>query len=315
MRQSLSQTLRPQSLRQQAPGRRQRLGFTLIELLVVIAIIGILVGLLIAAVQKTREAASRMSCQNNLKQIGLALHSYHDEYGRLPAGYEYLSDPAGNARGFGWAARILPHLEQTNLYRQFNFEAPIWDSTNEVPRMQLLNAFICPSDPKAEGDYVLMGAEKYAVGNYVANFGPGDMDADADDRRGVFSRNSKTRFADIIDGLSNTFFAGERINGPFRENTKHGVHVTYETTWAGAVREITDPTDDHPHMVLFQTGHLPNAIDSDDRDISTPHSSGGQFLLGDGSVHFLNESISYGVYQSLGTRAGSEQISIADAFQ
>ena len=91
----------------------------------------------------------------------------------------------------------------------------------------------------------------------------------------------------------------------------HGVHVTYETTWSGAVRE--DPTDDHPHMVLFQTVHLPNAVDSDDRDVCAAHRQGAQFLLGDCSVHFLKETITLSVYQALSTRSGGEPVSVADA--
>ena len=284
----------------------KRHGFTLIELLVVIAIIAILIGLLLPAVQKVREAAARIKCQNNLKQIGLALHSYHDSNDRLPPGYLFRASATGNALGHSWGVHVLPYVEQDALFRQFDLNAPIWAAVHVGPRERLLSVFTCPSDPKREGDFVLMGTERYAVGNYVGNFGPGDMDADANDRRGVFSKNSRTRFGDVTDGLSNTFFASERINGPFRGTNTHGVHVTYETTWAGAVRELTDFADEHPHMVLFQTGHLPNANDSDDRDVSAPHPQGAQFLLGDGSVHFVNDSLSFATYTALGTRAGGE---------
>ena len=293
----------------------RRPAFTLIELLVVIAIIAILIGLLLPAVQKVREAAARIKCQNNLKQIGLAAHGYHDANNRLPSGYLFRSNPAGNSLGHSWQLHLLPFLEQDNLFRQFDLNSAIWSPVNLTPRETLLPIFICPSDPKKVGDFVLMGTERYAIGNYVGNFGPGDMDDNADDRRGVFSRNSRTRMADITDGLSNTFFAGERINGPFLGNNTHGVHVTYETTWAAAVREITEPTDDHPHMVLFQTVHLPNAYDSDDRDVSAPHPQGAQFLMGDGSVHFLRDKLDPAVYGALGTRSGGEPVSLADVFR
>lgn len=95
----------------------------------------------------------------------------------------------------------------------------------------------------------------------------------------------------------------------------HGGHINYETTWVGAVRDEDDHGDDHGHMVLFQTGHLPNASDSDDRDVSAPHPLGAQFLMGDGSVHFVSESISLPVYRALSTRAGGEPLSVADAFR
>lgn len=293
----------------------RRLAFTLIELLVVIAIIAVLIGLLLPAVQKVREAAARLQCQNNLKQIGLAMHLHNDNHQRLPAGYLFAANANGNALGHGWAAKLLPFVEQDALYEELNWNLPLWDPSNAVSRMRLLNVYTCPSDPKSLGDHISMGVEQYGVGNYVANFGPGDMDAFQEDRRGVFSRNSKTKLQDVRDGLSNTFFASERVNGPFRSPGAHGVHTYYETTWVGAIRDVGDPSDDHGHMVLFQTGHLPNSIDSDDRDVSTAHPQGAMFLMGDGSVHFLTDSITLSVYQSLSTRSGGEPISLGSALQ
>lgn len=282
-----------------------RRGFTLVELLVVIAIIGILIGLLLPAVQMAREAGRRTTCRNNLRQVGLALHAYHDVRGTLPAGYTYRADPTGNTLGFGWATLSLPHIEQQSLYGEFDFRVGLRMAANETPRMRHLACYLCPSDPDSATGFVEMGDEQYAMGSYVANFGPGDMDENQEDRRGVFSRNSATRLTEIVDGLSNTFFTGERINGPFRGGS-HGVHVFYETTWAGAVREITEPTDDHGHMVLFQSSHAPNALDSDDRDVSAPHPQGAHFLLGDGSVHMISELIDLKVYRALSTRDGGE---------
>ena len=146
------------------------------------------------------------------------------------------------------------------------------------------------------------------MGCYVANFGPPDLDDTQEQRSGVFSRNSATRLSDITDGTSNTLQLGERVNGPFRNAGSHGVHVNYETTWMAAVRDDGDPTDDHGHMVLFQSGHVPNDPFSDDRDVSAPHVGLAHFLLNDGSVRAIGESINLGVYQNLSTRAGGEVI-------
>ncbi|MGQ0635456.1 MAG: DUF1559 domain-containing protein [Planctomycetaceae bacterium] len=288
---------------------RFRRGFTLIELLVVIAVIAVLVSLLLPAVQQVREAARRAACKNNLKQLGLALHNYHDTHRVFPPGYLYRRGPQGeNVLGFGWGAMILPQLEQANLYGQFNFNAPIFDAANEPARTRHLPVFLCPSVPVSQGKFVEMGPvpENYAMGCYVASFGTPDLDDTQEKRSGMFSRNSFTRVADVSDGLGNTLLAGERVNGPFRRAGSHGVHVTYETTWCGAVREWTDFTDDHGHMALFQTGNVPNSPQSDDRDVSAPHVGVAHFLIGDGSVRPIGESINFALYQALGTRAGGE---------
>lgn len=284
--------------------RSRRPGFTLIELLVVIAIIGVLVALLLPAVQQAREAARRVQCRNNLKQIGLALHNYHDTHRVFPFGYLKKDDPIeGNSAGFGWLAMTLPQLELAPLYQQFNWNVPLFDPVNAGPRMRQPRVFLCPSDSISENNAVEMDTDRFAMGCYVACFGPGDMDADPDDRRGMFSRNSALSVRDVTDGLSNTLAVGERANGPFRLVGSHGVHTVYETTWSGAVRQFDDVADEHPHMVLFQTGHVVNDPSSDDRDISAAHVGGAYFLLGDGSVRFLGDSLNFGLYQRLGTRA------------
>src|SRR5262249_5484896 len=129
-----------------------RRAFTLIELLVVIAIIAILIGLLLPAVQKVREASSRIQCKNNLKQVGLALHMYHDRMGQLPPAY-VASNPSGpdytqdGGPGWGWAAHILPDIEQSTVYKQIDFTKDITDPANAAVRQQMVKTYLCPSDP------------------------------------------------------------------------------------------------------------------------------------------------------------------------
>lgn len=283
-----------------------RLGFSLVELLVVVAIIGTLVALLLPAVQSTREAARQTGCRNNLHQFGLALHNYETASRCLPPGYRYAQSPDGNRLGFSWGALVLPYLEEGALFADLKLDRPVHDPANVAPRERHLAAFLCPSDPVSPGGFVAMEDERYAMGCYVGSFGPPDLDETQEQRDGVFSRNSRTRLVEVADGLSRTLMLGERQNGPFRRAGVHGTHFEYETTWVGAVRQIGDPTDDHGHMVLFQTGHPPNDPDSDDRDVSSAHHGLALFLMCDGSVRPIEESIAATAYSALGTRAGND---------
>lgn len=298
--------------------RRHRNGFTLIELLVVIAIIAILIALLLPAVQQAREAARRSACRNNLKQLALALHNYESTHSCLPPGYLHKVDPAGTAAnfmGFAWGSMILPQLEQNNIYEQFDFHRPGFDLVNLIPREQSLSVFLCPSDPFSENHFVVrddsaLPVERYAAASYAASWGPSSASVNLDDTplqsRGVFYRNSNTRFRDIKDGLSNTLALGERTNGPIPGSTSAGGHAVFETAWSAAAREITDLSDDHGHMVLFETQFRPNQIGGDDKGISAPHEGMGLFALCDGSVKAISENIDAGLYDGLGTRNGQE---------
>ncbi len=290
-------------------------GFTLVELLVVIAIIGTLVVLLLPAVQAARESARKASCRNNLHQIGVAMHNYEAAFGKLPPGYTYSSGPQGNALGHSWTDRLLPFMELKSMYDAIDFKKPIYDPVNAAIREQHIPSLLCPTDDVSPTGFVEMGDERYAMACYVANFGTPDLDEDQEQKNsptgrpwGPFYRNSQTKLKDITDGTAKTLMVGERQNGPFRRKGVHGVHVEYETTWAGAVRELTDFTDDHGHMVLFQTGHTPNHPESDDRDVSASHSGEALFLRCDASVHSVSEDIDENVYLALGTMNGNEQL-------
>jgi prepilin-type N-terminal cleavage/methylation domain-containing protein/prepilin-type processing-associated H-X9-DG protein len=338
-----------------SPRRRQ--AFTLIELLVVIAIIGILVGLLLPAVQKVREAAAKMSCTNNLKQIGLALHNYHDTYLKFPAGYvdsnsSTTSTPDNDlGPGWGWGAYILPYIEQDNVYRQINFSQPIGVGANAPMSQQTIKMYQCPSDGYqqsftvwptsvvvAHGNYVGCNGWVECFGNAGGNYNPSLDGGSAEDGDGansgtglagdgLFYRNSKNRFADVTDGLSNTVIVGERC----------AAHSP--ATWTGAVTggrcpawmcttpwttpytaQASAPNTgngtaydnaDYDEALVLGHGnltHLPNA-DSPFFDPDTfwsMHTGGANFLFGDGSVHFLSSGINPTTYQALMTIAGSE---------
>jgi prepilin-type N-terminal cleavage/methylation domain-containing protein len=290
--------------------------FTLVELLVVIAIIGILVALLLPAIQAARESARKTSCRNNLHQIGIAIHNYESAFKKLPPGYKYAASAQGNALGHSWTDMVLPFMELKNIYDRIDFKKPIFDPINAAIRETHIDSLICPTDDVSPTGFVEMGAdERYAMACYVANFGTPDLDEDQEQKLapngrpwGPFYRNSQTKLKDITDGTAKTLMVGERQNGLFRHQGSHGVHISYETTWAGAVREITEPTDDHGHMVLFQTGHTPNDVDSDDRDVSASHSGEAQFLMCDASVHSISENIDTKVYLALGTMNSGETV-------
>jgi prepilin-type N-terminal cleavage/methylation domain-containing protein len=302
--------------------RGERRGFTLVELLVVIAIIGTLVALLLPAIQAARESARKASCRNNLRQIGVAMHNYESARGRLPTGYQYLAGSQGNALGYSWGVMLLPFMELQSMYDGFDFKKPIYDNINAAIREKHIPTLLCPTDDVSPTGFVEMGNELYAMACYVANFGIPDLDEDQEQVNpaptdtlqrpgpwGPFYRNSNTKLSEVTDGLSHTLMVGERQNGPFRTVGSHGVHIEYETTWVGAVRDIDDSSDDHGHMVLFQTGHTPNHPDSDDRDVSASHSGEALFLLCDGSAHSIREDIDEKIYFALGSMNWEENVS------
>jgi prepilin-type N-terminal cleavage/methylation domain-containing protein/prepilin-type processing-associated H-X9-DG protein len=301
------------------PPRRPR-GFTLIELLVVIAIIGVLIGLLLPAVQKVREAANRMSCQNNLHQIVLALHSYHDSQGSFPSGYRCTpqASPDYTAPGWGWAALILPQVEQDNLYRQANLTLPVEDPSNLAVRTQVLKVYVCPSD-RSTGVFTVYDKNNTALtqaatNSYAACHGVGvDLDEELDDFNGMFSRNSHVTFADVTDGTSNTIAVGER--GAFFTRAAWAGAVSFGTTRITPGAPVNNPAvvEDAPTQPLAHIDiETINDPRGDPEDFFSPHPGVINFAFADGSVRSVSLAVSLPVLQALATRNGGEVVNAGD---
>jgi prepilin-type N-terminal cleavage/methylation domain-containing protein len=310
-------------MRYDATSRRcpGRFGFTLIELLVVIAIIAVLIGLLLPAVQKVREAASRAECSNNLHQIGLALHNYHDSQGSFPSGYlctQPQDNPDYTSPGWGWAALLLPFIEQGNLSRQINFALPIEAPSNLAARTMILKLYVCSSD-RSTGIFTIHDKNnaplvQAATNSYAACHGLGvDLDEELDDFNGMFSRNSRVRFADVTDGTSNTIAIGER--GAFFTQAAWAGAVNFGTTRITPGAPVNNPNviEDAPTQTLAHIDvETINDRRGDPEDFFTPHTGVALFLFADGSVHSITTALSLQTLQALATRDGGEVVNTGD---
>lgn len=305
--------------RSRVPHRQS--GFTLVELLVVIAIIGLLIALLLPAVQAAREAARRTECSNNLKQIGLAIHMYHDGHRTLPAGWAaYTQDgrqPVVNGTpGWAWGAVILPYLEQMGLYQGgINLKLPIYDPANAQAIQAYLPVYRCPSDINSnekvfeahklhegqEGEEEHGGSEYdellLARSNYVGSFGTTNVHMCEDlpvglrcEGNGAFFHNSFLPLAAFTDGTSQTFLAGERT-----------VALGY-ATWCGVLPGGACA----PAAVLASAEFSPNLRQAHAHNFSSQHPQGANFLFGDGSVRMISQTIDLNVFKALATRSGGE---------
>jgi prepilin-type N-terminal cleavage/methylation domain-containing protein/prepilin-type processing-associated H-X9-DG protein len=315
--------------------RERRPGFTLIELLVVIAIIAVLIALLLPAVQAAREASRRAQCVNNLKQLGLAIHNYHDSRGTLPG-----AELVHNGTSFSALSHMLPGLEQSPLYNAINFSFANGDPTNSTVLGTRVNTFICPSD--VSDPHPEYGGQT----NYMADMGSWIVWQAADGPNlgllppnGVFYGNSSTRFAEVTDGLSSTAFFSERILADFTNGVISPIADVFfspaqPTTLDAAVQacqavNILDPASQFPlfmgapwvngqQVCLHVTG--PNTRSCGfftalraSMPPSSRHPGGVNLLLGDGSVRFVKDTVSIAPWRALGTRNGGEIIS-ADSF-
>jgi prepilin-type N-terminal cleavage/methylation domain-containing protein/prepilin-type processing-associated H-X9-DG protein len=319
-------------------------GFTLVELLVVMSIIGVLLALLLPAVQSAREAARRIQCFSNLKQTGLALHNYHDAVGVLPMGYvarrPFIDGATDTAPGWAWGTMILSQLEQGPLYSAVNFSLPVEAPQNSTVIQSMITTYLCPSDVASEPFPVTDAAGTTlavaAPSSYAACVGGNETDTARGINNdglgaGAFFRNSRVRLADITDGTSQTIavverawskangvWAGAVTNGTIRRGASNGCPTTGALFYPAA-------TLVQAHCHLINTNSDPDGgLD----DCSSLHPGGANFLFADGSVHFLKNILgdagtrsdgttiyypSDVAFQALATRARGEVIS-ADSY-
>jgi prepilin-type N-terminal cleavage/methylation domain-containing protein len=304
--------------------------FTLIELLVVIAIIAILIGLLLPAVQKVREAAARMSCQNQLKQLGLACHNYHDANGTLP--YD-CSPEAGNSATWGmggtnwsWIAHILPYIEQGSLSSSIaalgggNMDTVTLQTAYNAGFLSVtIKPLMCPADTPADAlmnNRADLGSNKIGLTNYKGVSGanwawtftiagtsscvtPNDTNGLADGD-GLFFRgdgNKKKKLTDIKDGTSNTFMVGEDL-----PQYNQWCSWPYSNNAVGTC--AVPPNYQMPPAMAASPGNWPTTY-----SFRSKHTNGLQFARGDGSVRFVSESIDLPTYRAMATVSGGETLS------
>jgi len=311
---------------------RPRAGFSLVELLVVIAIIGVLVGMLLPAVQGAREAARRNGSLSNLKQIGLAIHSYHDSHRSLPAGFRSTPTgpwPGGNndpvpESGPGWSffASLLSYLEETSLQSAARFDLPITDPLNKAARETIVPLFIDPGDTAARLINVTDSGSppadsnapttlfQAAVCSYAGNIG-----TEAYEKlpfTGVFHRNSRIRFADVTDGLSKTIAVGERMSR-HTQSSWVGVVAGQELVYAPESPRFNAaaPSFNWRPAITSVLVHVRSSAPSrtgSPGGFVGPYTAGTQFLNLDGSCRLISEATAPDLFRALCTRAGGELV-------
>jgi prepilin-type N-terminal cleavage/methylation domain-containing protein len=306
-----------------------RKGFTLIELLVVIAIIAVLIGLLLPAIQKVREAANRMSCTNNLKQLGLGLHNFQSTVGFFPAAYintattnkatlamgQRLGVTAANVK-HSWAIFVLPYMEQDNLFKQYNLNADWTNVANQAVRETTVKAFICPTVPRTGN-----GFNTKTVSSVVINTAPGDYAPDngydtvletkglvdiCANRNGVIDTNTVRQIGEITDGTSNTFLISEDAGRP--------------DAWRGSIMTATmgqtdggwcDPDNEYITHGYTEDGLTVNGPChtncTNNNEVYSFHTGGANHAMADGSVRFVQKSMSIRAFVKLITFNGQDQ--------
>jgi prepilin-type N-terminal cleavage/methylation domain-containing protein/prepilin-type processing-associated H-X9-DG protein len=329
-------------------GRR---GFTLIELLVVIAIIAVLIALLLPAVQSAREAARRAQCVNNLKQLGLSMHNYHDTLGTFPIGRQgqhrptgdpgYIGDPGGGNHRRTWAFSILPYLEQTSVAAAVNFSLAYSDGSNanETALTIEISTYLCPTDPNS--GVVNAGGFKFHLGNYMANWGNSHYD-----QAGIpaenpysgpapggpvtflgapFALDKSYNIQSVTDGTSVTLLMAELIacapngsqldhrGGVYNDDYNCAMFMAY-TTPNSTIPDQVPPAGANIYCVYPYLTNPPCILASPAFNAARSfHPGGVNALLADGSVKFYKSSINQNIWRALSTSQGGEVIS-ADTY-
>jgi prepilin-type N-terminal cleavage/methylation domain-containing protein/prepilin-type processing-associated H-X9-DG protein len=285
--------------------RSRRRAFTLIELLVVIAIIAVLIGLLLPAVQKVRESAARTQCTNNLKQLGLALHAYHDVSGGFPPGH-YIPRAGVN---HNWTALILPHIEQGNLYRTYNFNVDWTNVANDggVNQHQI-PIFICPSAPGGRVGANNRGILDYPAINQIMRPNPFLTHTPPSDSTflGILGKNVSRKVTDIRDGSSTTLLLAEDAG---RNQSWEMGQQTGNLSDSGAWANPSGAINISGFNPATKSNPGPQAVNgSNNQNVYSFHTGGANALFGDGSVRFLQATTSLDVLVALTTRSGGEII-------
>ena len=289
-----------------------RRAFTLIELLVVIAIIGVLIGLLLPAVGAAREAGRRTACRNSMRQIALAMQSFHTAHSRLPSSEHY--GLPGQPERWGWIPKLLPQLNDLPLFMRLDFKIDSWDGDNYALLREPYPAVLCPSNPLAPllleeenfagPDWILSQADYAAnIGDHTNLSGPGAMPPFGNvppgnpSIRGVISRTGwSARFGDVTDGLSKTFLVGECVGALCI--TQNFATQCFATT-AHPINHLNDsltadmPTIDNPRW-------------DESIGFRSFHGGGAVFATCDAAVQFIDDSVDGSIYRSLASRAGGE---------
>src|SRR5262245_6804250 len=315
-----------------------RKAFTLIELLVVIAIIGVLIGLLLPAVQKVREAANRMWCQHNLKQIGLALHNYHFDNYAFPLGSKNYRTELLTAPRITYMISLYPYLEQDNVFRRwdplaagsldaYNTFIPWCGSINSIAPPDppvtaiVVKTLLCPSD--GLGDTTATRVDYFTVcrSNYLAFFGGNNYGAILSvpqNRQAAFGFNYGARLTDILDGTSNTMVFGEYLKGVTKSEWPEDFRGAIWVDMPGLSQIYTRSTPNSSSPDVFFPAdrcysrpelNLPCVIGAMEESTAASrsrHPGGVNVLMADGSVHFVNQNISLHVWRARGTIAGGE---------
>ncbi len=313
--------------------QRRLRGFTLIELLVVIAIIAVLIALLLPAVQQAREAARRSACKNNVKQLGLALHNYHDTHGVFPPGV--TNGPTNNSGGAPMYIMMLPYLDQAGVYNQLNFSANAGDTYNPAfqPAVNtIIPVYNCPTSTASRSYlayggtsawYTQLGMTEYLGiagsdrGPNVVTYSGGPMSAD-----GCFSHTArwgqaaKVRIADISDGASNTAgmgeFSGLTKGQKYYANNGRGDDgepwcLGEDYNWQYALRTVTVPPNSawFYNSAMILPGYTPAPVTGrlNDAALHSMHVGGIHILLMDGGVRFISENIHMGTFKNLADKA------------